>query len=654
MRVRSIVKFIISGLIGLTFSSCDERSDVEVANEERIFICGNSTEPQGIDPHMVTGVPESNIIGALFEGLCGNHPSSDTIITPGVAETWESNEDATEWVFKLRKDAKWSDGTALVAEDFIFSFERMLLPEMAAAYAEMLYFIDGAEAFNKTQLGRILCGNDPEFPVPWEKLEQVNFTGDSELEVEKIEEKEKDDEALTKDEQKKLNLSMGLDKLSEEDLRAVKNAPNELFEFPEWLTDENRNLILDRLIGYHTSGKPPLWGQAKVGVRAPDPHTLVIKCKESVPYLPSVTRHYTWFPVPPHVIMRYGEGETREAKMTFQGSRWTTVEGFVGNGPFTLKEWKFNSYILTEKSETYWDKDNVWLNGVKFLPIGNPYTEFRAFLNGQLHTTYSLPNELIDRVSEENPQWLRQEPYVGSLFMRINVERGVLENAKVRQALNLAVDRERLTKYLLLGYTPATSVTPPLGDYVPPKILEFDPERAKALLKEAGYENGQGLGPIKILATDKEGSKTMCEALQAMWKDTLGIEVQVSNQEWASYLTSMQEMDYDISLGGWIGDYLDPTTFLMMWIKDGGNNNTGWSSEKFEATLDRAGHEPDAAKRLDILREAETIFMEDYAVIPIGWYARNYLQRPAVEGWYPLALDNHPYKTITLDPQNRD
>ena len=165
--------------------ACDPRSDVERANEEKILIVGNSNEPKGLDPHLVSGVLESNIIRALFEGLCVEHPSENGTPLPGAAAKWEASEDFTSWTFHLQPNAKWSDGIPVTAHDFVFSFRRLLSPDpnWPAKYAEMLYFIENAENYSKNRRGEILMARDSTFPTNWVTLSQANFGGDEELDL---------------------------------------------------------------------------------------------------------------------------------------------------------------------------------------------------------------------------------------------------------------------------------------------------------------------------------------------------------------------------------------------------------------------------------------------------------------------------------------
>jgi oligopeptide transport system substrate-binding protein len=219
----------------------------------------------------------------------------------------------------------------------------------------------------------------------------------------------------------------------------------------------------------------------------------------------------------------------------------------------------------------------------------------------------------------------------------------------VRKALSLSLDRDLLCEYIMEGYAPATSYTPKMGDYEPNAVLGFDPEKARQLLAEAGYPEGKGFPRFSMLIS-RPAARAGAEALQAMWKEHLGILVDIQNMDWGSYNSAQQSLDFDMSSAGWIGDYLDPTTFLNMWTEGNGNNNTGWHSDQFETLIDQAALQADPQARLDMLKQAEDILMEDQPILPVSWYSRNYLLHPSVKGWHPLLLDNHPWKALRLDP----
>lgn len=608
---------------------------VDKANREGIMLVGNSAEPKGLDAQLISGVPESKVLTSLFEGLCGDHPSEDNTTAPGAAARWEHNDDLTVWTFHLQPEGKWSDGQELTTEDFLFSYHRILNPRFAAPYAAMLHAIKNAKAYNEDQRGYILCGMDESFALPWEKLKAVNFRGDAKVDIEAL--KERDYSSLNADEKRTWFAGRGLDRLDISALRDISSDPS-LFEWPEEIDTGIRNLVLRRLIEHIDAGEPDLYEQAEVGLHAPDKHTLVVSLREPVPYLPAMTRHTSWFPVPKHVVLKHG-------KMTDRFTEWSDLGNIVGNGPFKLREWRFNHYIEVERNPHYWDSENVGLNGIRFFPITDFYTETRAFLAGQLHTAYSLPPELLEWAKENYPQYLRIEPYVGTRYIRFNTRRDGLNQLAVRKALSLALDRVELCNYIFEGFKPATALTPKVGNYVPPDVLEFDMQKAKDLLTGAGYPGGKGLPRYKILTTKINPS---VEAVQAAFKE-LGIGTDVELKTFGPYVTAQQDGDYDISMAGWIGDYPDPTTFLDMWTRGNGNNNTGWSSEQYESLLRQAAQQSDPDERVKILAKAEKILLDDAPISPLAWYTRLYFHRPEVKGWHPLLLDNHPWKHITLE-----
>jgi oligopeptide transport system substrate-binding protein len=146
------------------------------------------------------------------------------------------------------------------------------------------------------------------------------------------------------------------------------------------------------------------------------------------------------------------------------------------------------------------------------------------------------------------------------------------------------------------------------------------------------------------------GTRSTVEAIQAMWKKHLNILVDVRMMDQASYIEAQQKLDFDMALAGWIGDYLDPTTFLMMWTKGNGNNNTGWSSKAYESLLQKAAHQADPRVRLQVFEQAEKLLMDEMPILPFAWQARNYLHHPSAQGWHPLLLDNHPFSQVHFEP----
>ena len=331
--VRLLALFpIILALVG-----CDTRSDIARANEEKILIVGNSNEPKGLDLHLVSGVHESNIIRALFEGLCVDDASTDGVARPGAAERYEHSDDFTAWTFYLQPKGMWSDGTPVTAQDFVFSFKRMLSPDpnWPAKYAEMLYFLENAESYSKNRRGLILMGKDDRFPIDWETLSTANFGGDSSIAYADFggrklsslsnEEKKPFLKYLTGKEEvafsnlinksfaklnaaeKKIYLNeRGLDKLSSDSreyLDYIFDQPTS-FIWPEAVNKEAQAAVIKRMTEF--AGQD-LWDEARVGAFAADDFTLQIQLRGPVPFLPEITKHYTWYPVPRHIILKYGK-----------------------------------------------------------------------------------------------------------------------------------------------------------------------------------------------------------------------------------------------------------------------------------------------------------------------------------------------------------
>jgi len=536
LRIIVLTVFVV-GLMGFHQSRTHRTTRVSEAMKEGILILANGAEPETMDPQLATGSPEHHIFDALFEGLVATTPENPDANGPGAATHWETSDFIT-WTFHLRKDGKWSDGTPLTAQDFLFSFERILTPKLGADYAPMLYPMLNAEEFNK----------------------------------------------------------------------------GEVKDF------------------------------AEVGAKALDDHTLQIILKGPAPYLPSMLKHYSWHPVPRHVIEGFG-------KMSDRDTKWTRVGNLVGNGPFKLKEWRYTHSITVDRNPHYWDASTVKLNEIQFIPIVSDATEERAFRDGQVHATNSMPLAKIDYYRKHEPEVFHEDPLLGTYFYRINVTKPPFNDKRVRRALALTVDRETLIKNVLrAGQKPAIGFTPPgAGEgYETPGLLKFDPDEARRLLTEAGFPNGKGFPKFDILINTLESHRTIGEAIQEMWKKHLNIPAGVLNQDWGVYLESQRTLDFQICRAGWIGDYLDPYTFLSIWQTGDGNNNTGWSNTHYDELMQSSLREGDTAKRMTLLAEAENLLLDELPMIPIYWYVRNHLTRTEVKGLKSSVLEHRCYKGVSL------
>lgn len=541
--MRNSISNISIALLTLTLTACGSgEKNVVSGNKTGYLHYGNSAEPQGIDPHLVTGVPESHIVRALFEGLAVKNPIT-LEPEPGVAERWEISPDGTVYTFFINPLAKWSNGEPITASDYVWSWERALHPETGSLYAYMLFPVVNAEKF----------------------------------------------------------------------------ASGEIDDF------------------------------AEVGIKSLDASTLRITLNAPTPYFLQLMDHYSTFAVHPETLLKFGG-------MSDRFTPWTRVENIVSNGAFTLKEWLLNRHIKVEKNPHYWDKSSVALEGVYFYPTENVVSEERMFRSEQLHVTQVVPLGKIPsyRAIENSPYV--QAPYLGTYYYLINTKKPPVDDVRVRKALSYAIDREKLTRTVLRDTAiPAYSITPPdtLG-YNPPKLFSFDPEQARALLAEAGYPGGVGWPGLEITYNTHEDHRKIAIAVQQMWKDVLGIDVSITNQEWKVYLNTVSQGEFQVARRGWIGDYVDANNFLDLFLANGGNNNTGYANAEFDdIILNQAPKAPSREERYRLLYQAETMMMQEMPIIPFYTYTSKHLIHPSVTGIYPNLMDSLNLKYVRLDPTQR-
>lgn len=536
MRLTVRLLCLVALVLGLTACGPHETA-VERGNREQILSRGMGPDLSDLDPALATGTSDYTVLSALFEGLIAEDPV-DLHPVPGVAESWDVSPDKLTYTFHLRASAKWSNGDAVTARDFLASWQRVLTPSLAADNASLLYLVQGAEAFNK-------------------------------------------------------------------------------------------GLVTDF---------------SKVGCAAPDARTVVITLEHPASYFLSLLQHWVWWPVHTPTLEKSGSLYER-------GNRWARPETFVGNGPFTLKEWRLGQRLIVEKSATYWDAAAVRLKAIHFYPIEDVNAEERAFRSGQLHLTEALPLAKIDTYRDSQPKFLRIDPYLGTYFYRINITRPFLNARDVRRALALSVDRDLLVKNTLRGgQLPAHAFTPPgTAGYTPSARIETNFDEARRLLAAAGYPDGKGAPVIELLFNTSDNHRVIAEAIQAMWRKELGLDVRLVSMEGKSVLAARRTGDFQIMRSSWIGDYADPSSFLSVWTGDSGNNYTGWSNPDYDQLLHQASRTDDPAVREALFQQAEALLVADAPFIPIYYYTHVFLLQPSVKGWSPTLLDHHPYKHVWLE-----
>jgi len=383
---------------------------------------------------------------------------------------------------------------------------------------------------------------------------------------------------------------------------------------------------------------------SQVGVKAPDPGTLVVDLKGPVPYFDQLVKHHSFYPVNPRAVEANGG-------MTDRQSGWATLGNYVGNGAFRLKSWITNQMIEVEKNPDYWDQANVKLNGVRFLPVENVQTEDTMFFGDQIHMTSAIQPDKLPGYRKKYPEFVHSEPSLASTYLEFNTKRKPLSDVRVRKALAFALDRKTLVERVLQGGQQAAGGLVPaaMEGYKASTAAHFDPEAARRLLAEAGYPGGKGFPGIEMLIVTADTTRKVAEVLQGMWQEHLGINVGLYNQEWKVFLDRQTSFDFDIAFASWVGDYLDASTFLDLLTTGNGNNHTQWSNARYDALMNKARYTADESARVALMEEAEALAMADMPLAPILWGRRNYLAKTYVKGLVPRLLGVPKYQYLTIE-----
>jgi oligopeptide transport system substrate-binding protein len=259
---------------------------------------------------------------------------------------------------------------------------------------------------------------------------------------------------------------------------------------------------------------------------------------------------------------------------------------------------------------------------------------------------------MIPQLKEKMPDHFPSAPMLTVYFYRLNVDKPGLQDKRIRQALNLAIDKGNICKFVTkAGEAPAGTYVPPgLAGYNSAKATKFDPQRARELLAEAGIKQGHQLPHLEILYNDSPAlHRTIAERIQQMWREHLGIDVQLRGLEWGVYLDAQDKKEYYMARAGWIADYPDPNTFLDMFVTGGDQNMTNWGNKDYDRLIDEASKEPDSAARMKLLAEAEAILLDEQPIIPMYFYVSKNLVKPYVKGFCNDVQDLHPFNLLEID-----
>lgn len=360
-----------------------------------------------------------------------------------------------------------------------------------------------------------------------------------------------------------------------------------------------------------------------VGVRALDDLTLEVRLARPVVFFPMITTFMVLFPLRADVIARYGDA-------------WTEPGRFVGNGPYTLARWH-HEYKVSLLPNPYY-RAPPRNAGVAFFMLNQPTVELTLYEHGDLDYAL-LPIIEIPRF-EGHPEFHRK-PMLRAEYYGFNCRKPPFDDARVRRAFSLAIDRSIFPRILHGGETPMTSWIPPgMLAHAPSIGLPFDPDRADRELAEAGFPGGYGFPVVELAFNTDEERKLVAESVQAQWKRNLGVEVRLRNVEWKAYLNEISTDPPGLWRLGWGADYPDPDNFMNLFTGASGNNHTRWKSAAFDRLVADAALEPGRSRREEMYDEAQRILCErDAAIIPLYARAQNYLVSPRVSGLWINQMD---------------
>ncbi len=381
---------------------------------------------------------------------------------------------------------------------------------------------------------------------------------------------------------------------------------------------------------------------SELAVKAVDDKTFEVTLTTDLPYFEELCAFPAMMPV-------------REDIIEANGDQWTfDPSTYISNGSYKLTEWTHNSQIVMAKNENYYDYANLGPDTITFKLMDDTNAMLSGYKSGELDYIQEAPQaELPSLIASGD---MKIVDYLGTYYVCFQTQKAPFDDARVREAFTLAVDRTYIVdKVTQSGQVEAGAYVPSGiadaeegsdfratgGDYYAPTDADYEAncEKARQLLADAGYPNGEGFPVVEYLYNTSDAHKAVAEALQNMWEQELGVTVTLNNQEWASFLQTRKNGDFSIARNGWISDYNDPVSFLDMWVTGGGNNDAQYSNPEYDNIINQAKTTADPAERMKLLHQAEDILVgQDYVVDPLYFYTQKYMLRDGIEGMYYCPL----------------
>jgi len=370
-----------------------------------------------------------------------------------------------------------------------------------------------------------------------------------------------------------------------------------------------------------------------------DDYTLEITLANPTPYFLGLLTHSMTYP------MHRGSFEQH-------GGQFTRAGNLVGNGAFVLTEWVVQSHIKVVRNPNYWDNANNKIDEIWFYPTEDQNAELARYRAGELDLTYVIPATQLRWIRENLPDELVISPYLGSYYYGFNLTRPPFKDQpKLRRALALAIDRKVIAEQIIgAGQIPAFGWVPPVAHYKGQQMPEAawtQAEReaeAKKLYAEAGFSTANPLR-TEILYNTHDDHRRVAVAISSMWKQVLGVEATLANQEWKVFLdTRNEKKDTQAYRMGWIGDYNDAFTFTEMLLSTAGQNDPGYNNPEYDRLVTASRSELDLDKRGALLEEAERVMLADMPILPIYFYVSMHMVKPWIGGYTPNIMDHVLHK----------
>jgi len=390
-----------------------------------------------------------------------------------------------------------------------------------------------------------------------------------------------------------------------------------------------------------TAGKQP---PEQLGVVAVDARTLQIRLVSPAPFLPGLLSHPASFPVHRASLKSFGRDFARPGRL-------------ISNGAYRLTEWTVQSRVVLDRNPCYWNTAHSAIDTVIYYPTEDLNSELKRYRAGELDVTSAVPTSQTPWIREHLGSELHLATYLGSYFYGFNLTRPPFKDQpKLRRALSMAVDRQIIVDKVLHG------LARPAYGWIPPGIEHYEPQQplwakqtrdeqvaaARRLYSEAGYSAAHPLR-VEIRYNTQDDNKRIAVVIAAMWKQTLGVDVRLVNEEWKVFLQNRRlKRVTEAFRSSWIGDYDDAGAFAEILRSTHGRNDSGYASASYDALLDKAAGEIDPKQRQADLEAAERLTLEDAPILPIYYYVSKHLVKPEVEGWQDNILDYHYAKDLRL------